>query len=1233
MNKFINLFFGWMLFFSSSLFSDIGKTRFHNLSPYYLDVEYRLSGKTNWRHVFLRPEEKSKAYRSGKHGSGSADVRDMVVSIFRERDYKPVDIALWSPNIRIENNKTTDVYFKMFRDSKVEIDKRLDKKHLLGRRVVRDGKLREEYLEKFGADTKLRHFKILLHSLFKSSFKRENIKIDLEKWIIPNRRLRLDQVCLLASHNSFSCFQDGYRFYYQQYYDIIKQFNMGVRCFLLDCYPTKPGTNIDIKKSSRPVEARLCHGDCKLGPVLRLQGKLNYVNLVKALIAVKRQKRTDYVTMTLKESLEILKTLLFENRDEVLCIELENYIDMETTDKVIRDSGIDAITLRPEDWDILEKEGKWPTLDWMLKNNKRVVFWANNGPSKYVYNQWEIQRSNLYGVTSTVEGALKERSDSVKMFDKKIADLNKEIRDLNKRMLVSVGEKLLGDLAKKFQGLIEKRNRLNNFKYLGAINLFPGALLENAQKYILEATKKITIKDMTKWHIRAGLSELIKAFRNIKLYWGLNYRVVNGKILFKIVEQVMAKGLDETDSLKGQMPNFLNLDQVHEGNSLHLVNELNRISLRMIDNPNLKLQKEYKDFATAYLKKKDVVRPKDKAFDEDSFSKGLIVYNEAPKDIFVATYYHQGGKAKRAGGVIKIDAGKAESISRLKWKGMHFRKLFFSYIKDDLKDMISGRDSLNATKIGIGLGRGHNFYIEERNSILRGYNQLGWLGRRHLGGLDFFDKLKKKVSEKLARGPYKKKVAHVSFGSELSKEEKDFLVKRRKVGAEALSKVLNKNIEPQAVPVIACAHSGGGFRAMISSAGILSGLEKIGILDAVTYIAGISGSTWCFAPFVYYGKSAQEYKQFLADKVKKNIFKTPVDMMSIISNIFMKNMLGEHTNLIDIYGGILGNKFFGQTKKYKKEGIFLSDLAENTSKGLVPMPILTAISPGPPFLWFEYTPFYIGANIEDFYVPTWSFGRKFLNGESKNFAPEQKIGFFMGIWGSAFALRFVTMINGLLKKLPAKVKGFLEKVMAFSKFEKQRLWPAKIKNPVLGVKGSPLRNIKNIKLVDAGEGLDFPVPPLVRRDSSIIILYEANGRVSTYARSLLKVKKWAGENGLAFPELVVNEKDKTDVEIKAELKDKIKQNSVLIFEDLSDSKVPTIIYFALLKNPNFSSTFDPEKETKSLKGFCHTAKFKYTKKQFNLLSGVMEHAVVENKDKILGAIERKIDQLQAQVAS
>lgn len=86
----------------------------------------------------------------------------------------------------------------------------------------------------------------------------------------------------------------------------------------------------------------------------------------------------------------------------------------------------------------------------------------------------------------------------------------------------------------------------------------------------------------------------------------------------------------------------------------------------------------------------------------------------------------------------------------------------------------------------------------------------------------------------------------VFFIPGLQKEEQEAMDKRSTRVLEALQKL---NIEAREAPVIAVLGSGGGLRAHIACLGVLSELQKLGLLDAVMYLAGISGSTWVLSSF------------------------------------------------------------------------------------------------------------------------------------------------------------------------------------------------------------------------------------------------------------------------------------------------------------------------------------------------------------------------------------------------
>jgi phospholipase A2 len=71
---------------------------------------------------------------------------------------------------------------------------------------------------------------------------------------------------------------------------------------------------------------------------------------------------------------------------------------------------------------------------------------------------------------------------------------------------------------------------------------------------------------------------------------------------------------------------------------------------------------------------------------------------------------------------------------------------------------------------------------------------------------------------------------------------------RRLDRIRALGRFLNKDdLDVNDLPVIGIACSGGGPRALIGTLGYLKGMEELNLLEATTYIAGVSGSTWAMA--------------------------------------------------------------------------------------------------------------------------------------------------------------------------------------------------------------------------------------------------------------------------------------------------------------------------------------------------------------------------------------------------
>jgi hypothetical protein len=177
-------------------------------------------------------------------------------------------------------------------------------------------------------------------------------------------------------------------------------------------------------------------------------------------------------------------------------------------------------------------------------------------------------------------------------------------------------------------------------------------------------------------------------------------------------------------------------------------------------------------------------------------------------------------------------------------------------------------------------------------------------------------------------------------------------------------------------------------------------------------------------------------------------------------------------------------------------------------------------------------------------------------------------------------------------------------------------------NPAYGMEGSPAKNIPTLTFVDAGmTQIGIPYRPLERRikllpnhgfsKAHVIIIcdYSAGAIGSVLKRIEVDAKK----RGVAFPELGPIEKFNT--------------KKITVFKGNVATGVPTIIYIPLIKNDDYSETFDPKAEEAQGK-FCNTFTLKYTGEQFDLLSGLAKKNLEDSEGTIRDAINDVIKDMK-----
>ena len=605
----------------------------------------------------------------------------------------------------------------------------------------------------------------------------------------------------------------------------------------------------------------------------------------------------------------------------------------------------------------------------------------------------------------------------------------------------------------------------------------------------------------------------------------------------------------------------------------------------------------------------------------------ITVYNMSKNsDIYVASYYVKNKEGTRVGDVFEISPMGQEIIRRPKRKllpSKYDRVLVFSEKMDDLKPKLEQSEYISLETVNIGELRLNKFYIikDKKKGILKGFNSIEWKFK------PVKDKMKSLSSPLiiairlfLYNHPYSNKITDIRLARTLPSVEIDFLNTRKQKIQKALEKLFNINLTNKKLPTIALCASGGGYRAMISTAGLFKGIEAIGILDAITYASCLSGSTWFVFPWMRSNQSLDEYISALYTKtnfkdlndyLKENPLPT---MLPILKNVLIPKVLyNQNISLVDVYGGLLAEVLFNELPKEERQKVLITDLAKDVEKGIYPMPIGTAVNiTTTDYFWFEFTPYEIGTTYLNAFCPSWGFGRRFIEGKSVNYPPELSLGYMLGIFGSAFnaSIEDVVMLQAKGIKLNF-LRDLLLKIPQKTDTGDYRIFPVDLPNITYKISGdvadNKFKNVRDLKLGDGGIAFNLPTPPLLRpeRRVDIIIIFDASAGIPKGSNELKKAEQWARRNKLPFPPIDYAEAHKKPVSI---------------FEA---SGAPTIIYIPLIGNESYfkKNNLKPIVPTKRFGTF----NFKYSKEDINILSGLVNYNIVENKDIILDSIKRVID--------
>ena len=197
--------------------------------------------------------------------------------------------------------------------------------------------------------------------------------------------------------------------------------------------------------------------------------------------------------------------------------------------------------------------------------------------------------------------------------------------------------------------------------------------------------------------------------------------------------------------------------------------------------------------------------------------------------------------------------------------------------------------------------------------------------------------------------------------SGLSQAETSYIAGRSPIAAAALKTWLDNTGagfgQPSTYPTLALASSGGGFRALLSGAGVHQALDGreggtsvSGLYQALTYESGLSGGGWLLGsiagnnwPTITNLKTTLWEDTFADGLLLPDNIGVGVDNAEILAAIGSKNAAGYSPTTIDYYGRLLGYALLKQSQGGVADTWSGVTQQSNFTSAAVPFPIITAV--------------------------------------------------------------------------------------------------------------------------------------------------------------------------------------------------------------------------------------------------------------------------------------------------
>ncbi|KAK9325217.1 lysophospholipase catalytic domain-containing protein [Lipomyces orientalis] len=320
---------------------------------------------------------------------------------------------------------------------------------------------------------------------------------------------------------------------------------------------------------------------------------------------------------------------------------------------------------------------------------------------------------------------------------------------------------------------------------------------------------------------------------------------------------------------------------------------------------------------------------------------------------------------------------------------------------------------------------------------------------------------------------------------------------------------------------IGLAISGGGYRAMLSGAGFLAAADNRtvnatdsghigGLLQASTYLVGLSGGSWLVGSMVMNNFSSVQDLQTdpvlwdlsnsLLSPKGVNITAADEFYAQVVDEIAGKADAGFETSLTDIWGRLLSQQMFNYSGG--GPGLVWSDIADTgpfASREL-PFPMVTVVGVTEGEVVdietttaFEFSPYEMGSwdNTVGAFFLTKYLGSEAVNGTPANsnecVVGFDNAGFVIGTSSSLFNLSPLNSSLVLNTFLPSQLMSALGETGNDSYTQGVAVFAP---NPFFGVDDANMRLDPLIGLADGGEdGQNVPLLPLLQPEREVDVIF------------------------------------------------------------------------------------------------------------------------------------------------